>query len=191
MRGQLQIKQAKLFGGSKIGDGHVFPTLRSSQSDGREVRAPPLIAGRVAGRRSGELVRPKASPKATEALCVNRVPWVSNSTTLPTALAARSSTPSSSTTIPRPFQISKEPEATTTTAMAVEGGATSPGPREKLDAQIKSADMVRTTAAGVQLWPWAEFWGNRRTTCSRRPSTLLKRQWRNSPSRRYATALAR
>lgn len=63
----------------------------------------------------------------------------------------------------------------TATAMAVEGGATSPGPREKLDAQIKSADMVRTPHDGVQLWPWAELWGNRRTTCSRRPSTSVRR----------------
>lgn len=63
----------------------------------------------------------------------------------------------------------------TTPAMAVEGGATSPGPREKLDAQIKSADMVRTSHDGAHLWPWAELWGNRRTTCSRRRSTSVRR----------------
>lgn len=59
--------------------------------------------------------------------------------------------------------------------MAVEGGATSPGPREKLDAQIKSADMVRAPRAGKQLSIWAEVSGNRQTTCSRRPSTLVSR----------------
>lgn len=151
-------------------------------------------------------------PKATAALCVNRVPWALNDTTLPTALAAFSPTSTYAATIPKPPQI---PQGTrnhssafhkwsglvvvgpregrtsacplslavwrnsaqmppppplpacdsllcsipsqltygdcrrtqnyppTTTAMAVEGGATSPGPREKLDAQIKSADMVR------------------------------------------------
>lgn len=38
---------------------------------------------------------------------MNRVPWASNNTTLPTALAARSTTLSSADTITRPFQISQ------------------------------------------------------------------------------------
>lgn len=59
--------------------------------------------------------------------------------------------------------------------MAVEGGATSPGPREKLDAQIKSADMVMTPHAAVYLWAWTDLGCNRRKTCSRRPSTSVRR----------------
>lgn len=59
MRGQFANKTGKTFWRVKNWRRDVFPTLRFSQSDGRGVRAPPLIGWQ--GRRSGELVRPKAS----------------------------------------------------------------------------------------------------------------------------------
>lgn len=105
MRSVANKSQAKLFGGSKnwrLGRLPHTPFLPVGRSGG-----PCPTFDRSQGRRSGELVRPKSSPKANEALCVNRVPWASNNTTLPTALATRLSTLSYADTIPRSSQISQ------------------------------------------------------------------------------------
>lgn len=104
-RGRLQNKQAKLFGGSKIGDGRT--TSPHSVSPSRTVGGSVPHLDRWQGLSVQGSRRGPSLPKATAALCVNRVPWASNNTTLPTALASCSSTPTYAAATPRPSQITQ------------------------------------------------------------------------------------